>query len=226
MASESAIRQIRERRRSEREADARPDTREEILAATERVLLRTQLHDLSIERIIREAKISRRTFYSYFASKYEAVAALHERVIDEFAAVMQPVLPGAAEQPDPTTIATMLSTALELWHKHLAIGRAVYEHWHSEPTLGNQWLTFVARFSEAVGEEIDRQRAAGLAPLGPDSRQLAASLLWITQDLIYVSTSDAEPNVLTPDGALATLEAIWAAAIYGAPGLPNNREVG
>ena len=214
-SSDSAIQQIRDRRRAERElGDAAPDTREEILAATERVLDRTPLHELTIEQILREAGVSRRTFYSYFSSKFDAVGALHRRVIEEFYAVVRPFLDDSAAEPSIATIATMLATSAELWHRHLAIGRAVHEHWHSEPTLGRQWLEFVERFADAVGAEIDRQREAGLAPPGTNSRQLAASLLWTTQTLMYVATSDANPNVLTQDGALHTLEAIWTGAIY------------
>ncbi|MHB8691533.1 MAG: TetR/AcrR family transcriptional regulator [Solirubrobacteraceae bacterium] len=216
MPSESAIQQLREKRRAAREMEPAPaDTREEILAATERVLATTPIHELSIERIIRDAGVSRRTFYSYFASKFDAVAALHARVIEEFYAVVRPFLGSADGTADLSSITTMLTTSAVLWRKHLAIGRAVQEHWQSEPTLGAQWLAFVERFSESVGAEIDRQREAGLAPAGVDSRQLAASLLWTTQNLMYVATSDAQPNVLTEQGALETLRTIWIGAIYG-----------
>jgi TetR/AcrR family transcriptional regulator, ethionamide resistance regulator len=216
MTSESAIRQVRDRRRAARERSEGPrDTREEILVATERVLEQTPLAELSVERIVQEAGVTRRTFYSYFESKYEPVAQLHTRVIDDFYALVQPFLDNADGPPADATFRTMIQQSADLWHKHLAIGRAVYEHWHSEPILGDQWLEFVDRFAEAVGAQIAHQREAGLAPPGPDSRELAASLLWTTQDLMYVSTSDARPNALTEAGALQTLETIWTRAIYG-----------
>jgi AcrR family transcriptional regulator len=218
MAAESAIHQLREKRRA-----GRPDIREDILAATERVLATTSLNNLTAERLMREAGISRRTFYSYFASKFEPVAELHARVIEEFFAVFEPFFANSETEPDAAVITSMLTTSLELWHQHSAIGRAVYEHWHSEPVIGDAWLAFVERFSEALGAEIDRQRQAGLAPPGPNSQELAASLLWATQDIIYVATSHLTPNPLTEQGALDTLKTLWTGAIYGtgrAPALP------
>ena len=43
------------------------------MSATERLLADVPLHQLSVEQILAEAGVSRRTFYVYFGSKFAVV---------------------------------------------------------------------------------------------------------------------------------------------------------
>src|ERR1700741_294337 len=61
-----------------------------ILVAAERCLTRIALSDLSVADIIREAGISRATFYLYFPSKYAVVSALLAGVMEQISAAMAP----------------------------------------------------------------------------------------------------------------------------------------
>lgn len=60
--------------RRAREGNA--DTRTQTFAATEELLERVPLHDLSVAQIIDQAEISRATFYAYFSSKFDVVVGL------------------------------------------------------------------------------------------------------------------------------------------------------
>jgi TetR/AcrR family transcriptional regulator, ethionamide resistance regulator len=211
--------QLREQRRQSRTPpELAPDTAEAIIDATERVLAIVPLHEMSVARILAEAGIGRKTFYSYFGSKFDAFAALLERVSAEFAEVFRPFVGGVGQDDPAQTIRTVLATSTELWRKHRAVGRATHEHWYSVPQIGEIWLTFVQRFSSGVAAEIDRQRRAGLAPQGLDSHQIASALLWTTEHLLYVAGSHADPNFPDEPDVLDTLVAIWTSTLYGTPG--------
>jgi AcrR family transcriptional regulator len=189
-----------------------------ILAATERLLSRLPLHEITVASILDESGIGRKTFYSYFGSKFEAVAALLERVIEDFYDVFRPFVDGAMAQPQEDAIRAILTKSTELWVSHRAVGRATHEHWRAVPEIRGPWLAFVQRFSEAVATEIDRQRARGLAPPGRDSRQLASALLWTTEHLLYVAGSDSDPNFSDEASVLETLITIWTATLYRTQG--------
>src|SRR4051794_20816602 len=59
------------------------DAEATIFAATERLLATVPLHDVTVADIIREAGVSRATFYFYFSSKFAVVAALLASVMNE-----------------------------------------------------------------------------------------------------------------------------------------------
>lgn len=60
-----------------------PPAEQAIFDATERLLARTTIHQLTVADILGEASVSRTTFYAYFASKTGVVTALLGRVADE-----------------------------------------------------------------------------------------------------------------------------------------------
>lgn len=204
-----------------RAADARrrlaasSETEAAIFEATERLLEGMQLHDVSVARITDAASISRATFYRYFTSKDAVISGLLARVMDQvFEAIADFVQAEDVEQP-----ADVLSGALRsgwlVWQTHQPVMRAVSENWHRVPELETLWLSIIDRFTGAIAMQIDRERAAGVAPQGTDSRQLAAMLLWTTERLMYVAGS-RDPGAL--NGVEATLKPVtdlWLKALYG-----------
>ena len=214
---QSAIAQQRDRRRAQRELPEPADTRRAIVAATERVLAEAPLHEISVGRILVEAGVGRRTFYSYFSSKFDAFTALLEEVMDEFYDVFRPFIDGLGDQAPGIAIGEVIRTSTQLWRKHRAVGRATHEHWQTVPQIGLLWTGFVDRFADAAALEIDRQRAAGTAPPGTDSRQLAAALLWTTEHLLYVAGSPADSAFVDENDVLPTLTAIWTQTLYAQP---------
>ena len=191
------------------------DTERAIFEATERLLEQVPLHDLSVAQIIEAAGISRATFYFYFSSKYAVVTGLLARVMDEIYEVVQPSVQRDQGTAPDAALRDSLERSIAVWHAHRAPLGAVVEHWHAVPELRELWLGVVRRFAEAVAVEIDRERAEGVAPPGPDSRQLGAALIWGTERALYVAglgVDDAlpeEPQILEP------LLALWLGAIYG-----------
>src|SRR3954451_22752217 len=63
--------------------DGRSASEAAIFAATEALLGETTLQDLTVAQIIGRAGISRANFYHYFGSKFDVLAALVARLLDE-----------------------------------------------------------------------------------------------------------------------------------------------
>jgi AcrR family transcriptional regulator len=186
-----------------------------ILGATESLLEQVPLHDLSVAQIIEQAEISRATFYFYFSSKYAVVTGLLARVMDEIYEVMQPFVRRRGNAVAEAPLRESLEAAAGVWSDHRASLRAVMEHWHAVPELRTLWLGVVRRFASGLAADIERERAAGLAPDGPDSRQLAAALIWGTERCFYVAGLGADDDLPTEQEIVEPLLALWLGTIYG-----------
>jgi AcrR family transcriptional regulator len=197
------------------------DTRAEILAATERLLDRESLRELSVADIIEEAGVSRATFYFYFSSKYALIAGLLTAIMDDVYGVARPFLERTDDESPYDSLSNGISAAAALWKAHRPAMRAMSEHWPSDPELRELWLGIVERFTDALAAEVDRQRKQGIAPPGPDSHQLIATLLWTAERCFYVAGLGVDETLGSEEQAAEALYALWSGAIYG--GLPAKR---
>jgi AcrR family transcriptional regulator len=193
-------------------------TEQAIFAATEELLVDVPLQELSVAQIIERAEVSRATFYFYFSSKYAVVTGLLARVMDEIYEVMQPFVRREGDAIPEAALRDSLSAAARVWSAHRAPLRAVMEHWHSVPELQALWLDVVNRFASGLAVDIDRDRAAGLAPDGTDSRSLAAALVWATERCFYVAGLGVDDALVGEQEIVEPLLAIWLGTIYGSPG--------
>lgn len=194
---------------------ARPDTRTAILEAVERQLAETNLHQLSVERILDEAQVSRRSFYSYFESKFDAAAALLARVMDEMYEQWRPFIERDEDSDPEAVFRSVLRDAVLLWRDNRAIAQTMHQYWYSVPEIGDQWLAAMDRFTAGVASELDRDREAGLAPPGADSRELAAAGLWATEQLLFVAGTDRSKDLPDEEAIFETLLTIWSGLLYG-----------
>ena len=191
------------------------------MAATERLLEKVPVHQLSVEQILKEAGVSRRTFYVYFGSKFAVITRLANRVMGEIFDVIQPFLITAEGDSRREALRRSLEAGWDVWIEHRLVLRAVNEHWHEVPELREAWLGVFERFSEAMGAEIEREREAGLALPGPDARQLAAALLWSTAQSTYIAGLGVDPALTDERAIFETIASIWERAIYGTPDAPS-----
>jgi TetR/AcrR family transcriptional regulator, ethionamide resistance regulator len=193
------------------------DARQQILRATERLLEEIPLAELNVARILAEAGVARTTFYVYFTSKYGPVAALLERVMDEIYQVMEAFTARPADErgSGQPVLEKSLVGAVELFRDHRMVLRATVEHWHEVPELRTLWLNVIERFTDAFAVEIDRERAAGHAPPGLPSRELAAALCWGSERCMYVAGLGVDADLPNEDEAMRALQAFWRGAVYG-----------
>jgi AcrR family transcriptional regulator len=194
------------------------DAERAIFDATEALLAVGSLQDLSVAQIISRAGVSRATFYFYFSSKYAVVTGLLARVMDEIYDVMQPFIQRQGNEVAEVPLRESLTAAAEVWSAHRASLRAVMEHWHAVPELRTLWLDVVNRFASGLAVGIDREREAGLADNGLDSRQLGAALIWATERCFHVAGLGADRDLPSEREIVEPLLAIWLGTIYGASG--------
>ncbi|UXA11512.1 TetR/AcrR family transcriptional regulator [Mycobacterium sp. SMC-8] len=198
------------------------DAERQILLATERLLESTPLTELSVASILKEAGVSRTTFYFYFSSKYAPVTALLSSVMDQIFEQVSLFTSGADSGDDANRLEKGLEGATQLFREHRMVFRATVEHWHSVAEIGELWLKVIERFTDAFASEIERERAAGTAPPGIPSRELAAGLIWASERLLYVAGLGVDADLPDEDRALASLLAIWQGAVYGSAPNPLN----
>lgn len=215
-AAQSSIGAVREQRRAEAE-NPRVDTRQAILESLEEILADTALHEISVAQIVEHAGISRKGFYSYFESKFEAAGAVLEQVMNRMYERWLPFVEPEDDQDPLGTLQRVLTTSFELWAAHSAIARALHEYWQTVPEIGEQWLAAIDRFTEGVAAAIDRARDAGVVPPGIDSRRAAAAGLWTGEQLMYVMRSGRSPEFPDLDAVYEAYVNTWAGLIYGPP---------
>jgi TetR/AcrR family transcriptional regulator, ethionamide resistance regulator len=191
------------------------DTELAIFEAAERLLAEIPLHELSVAQIIGAAAISRATFYFYFSSKFAVVSGLLARVMEEIFEVVQPFVQRREGISPEQALRHSLEGATALWRSHRPAMRAIHEHWNTTPELRTLWISVVERFTDAVSAELDRERAAGIAPPGVGSRQIAAALLWGTERCLYVAGLGVDPDLADEEQTLEPLLALWVGSLYG-----------
>jgi TetR/AcrR family transcriptional regulator, ethionamide resistance regulator len=187
-----------------------------ICAATERLLADVPLHDLTVALISDTAGVSRQTFYTYFPSKYAVITALME-------AVMQDIIDSTAPFLDRDTaggsaadaLRTSFDAATDVWFEHRMILRAASENWRVVPELKAQWTDLWDRAIDTTAELMDRQRAAGVSPPGPPSRQVASVIMWGAERALYIAGLQRNPDMNGEKSVVDTLVTIWHGAFYG-----------
>jgi AcrR family transcriptional regulator len=190
-----------------------------VFEATERLLARRSLHELSVAEILRESKVSRAGFYYYFSSKHDVVATLVARVFEDIFTSIEPWI-GEHDEPSKDVLRRSLETGVGVWVDHGPLLAATIENMHAVPELRAVWLRFVDRFTEAIANEIRHERQTGTAPRGTSAEVLAGTLVWASERLLYLGLRGFDPSVPTIEVAGEALLELWFASIYGPAATP------
>jgi AcrR family transcriptional regulator len=186
-----------------------------ILEAAERLLAHVPLHELSVAQVIREAGVSRATFYFYFSSKAAVLAALVALVMDEIDAAATPHVRPRADVSLADALRERIAASAEVWRAHRHVLRPTVENWHAIPELRELWLGVIKRITDGIASELGAEQLTGGLDERIESGRLAALLAWTTERCFYVAGL-GEPGVF--DDELATVDVltcIWLAG-FGA----------
>lgn len=204
-----------QRARPRRLRDGTSDVEQRVFAATEHLLASVSLVHLRVEDIAAQAGVSRRTFYGYFPAKEEVLIQLAARFMEQGARNLDVI---RGEHPGETgreALARVVEANCRLWAEHRSVLRAMTENSHLLPELRAMWLRYIEIFAEDVAAEIDRERTAGVAPPGGDSRRLASLLLWSTGHCLYIAGLGIDEHLRDEASISQELLALWMGAIYG-----------
>lgn len=199
---------------------ARPDRRSapvraEILDAMARLLDTGQLHQFSVENISQEAGVSRPTFYSYFASKLEIVLELYEVAAAEMYSAITPIWNRPADQAPPDAIREGLRAMVAAWVPRRAVFQASFELRYVDSDMMAATQRTIAYFADAIGAQLDTDRAAGIAPPGPPTGPLVTMLLWSSEHAVYIAGRGLSEDLPDEHAATLPLETMWLGALYG-----------
>lgn len=191
------------------------DVEQAILDAVEHVLDAQPFERVSVAQLIQAAGVSRGTFYFYFESKYAVLAAVFERILDQVYDVFTGTWlahDAAAARP---ALRKALNASYELFLSHGPLLRAIADSWNRQPELEARYRQMISRLIDGAAAQIDRDRAAGIAPPGPDSRALAAAMIWMNERCFYVDSMGWEPAFRSDAKMVDALADVWARTIYG-----------
>jgi AcrR family transcriptional regulator len=199
------------RRRAARKGDL---TEQRLLDEAESLLAGRPLAGIGIDELAAAAGISRSSFYFYFSSREALLRTLAERAQEE-------VLTSAGrwlertDEPPAEAITRTLGDNLALWRRHGAVLRALYDAREADAETKALWVAIARRFIDATAAQIERERAAGMAPPAPpDARELAVLLIGMNERAFY-DASRRRPSRARDAALVETLATVWLRTVYG-----------
>lgn len=131
--------------------NARARTREELSAAALR-LFSEQGHDsTTVDKIVAEAGVGRRTFFRYFRTKEDAAFPDHDSTV----ATVSSVLRNAADDADPLeVICRGVSEVLRMYAAEPAVSLARYQLLRRSPALREREIAVVSRYERLFAKYL------------------------------------------------------------------------
>lgn len=184
----------------------------EILAATRRLLSAGDpMAQLSVERILAEAGVSRATFYACFPDKRAVVAALAQ----ESLAWREQVSGEALADPKLTRdrLDDLMRAIVGHWRENRPVLAAIIELAEHDPAMRDAWRGAVGEIAaQTAGHLRARWQHSPDAPSDPDG--VAAALTWMFERCAHQLAVDDDSAETV---ALALSEILWRTVTYRVP---------
>jgi AcrR family transcriptional regulator len=172
-------------------AERREAVQADLLGAVERLLERGEGYtELSVERLVAEAGISRSTFYVYFEDKGDLLSALSEEVIVEVSEAGRRWwdLPPDAPKQD---VRAALKEVFNTYQQHRAVFAAVVDSAAYDTRVRNQFGALVLGLITELADHIRKGQAEGYVRQGLDPDRTAAWLTWMAERGLHQLVADA-----------------------------------
>lgn len=183
---------------------AAPSARERILQTAHALFYREGIRATGIDRIIREAGVTKVTLYRHFPSKNDLVAAYledrHERWIKWFGEALRR-LPGAAGFPLAPVLAALREWFADAAYRGCAFINGAVEFAGTSPAVAQRSLSHKQEMVAAI--------AALLPATAPGAAIAEAAAMAVDGAIVRAQLGGS------PEGALAVLETILRALCQG-----------
>jgi TetR/AcrR family transcriptional regulator, ethionamide resistance regulator len=148
---------------------------------------------LSVERIVKEAGISRATFYVYFEDKGDLLRALAEDFVERIlvAAAKWWEMPAGASKAD---LKDAMQAIADAYLPHKVLMAAVVEVSSYDIALRRVFGHLLERVISEVAEHIGSGQEAGWVAPELDPDRTAAWLTWMAERGLYQLVAPAEPD--------------------------------
>lgn len=204
---EPAMASITRKKRRGR-AQSREPAKQRLLSAVERLLSEGESYtELSVERLLQEAGISRSTFYLHFADKGELLRSLSADIADQLATATSVCwdLPPDAGRDDVTR---GLQHLVQTYLAHAELLAAVVEAASYDTAVRDHWNSLMEQTVTDAAAHIRRAQRHG--SVRDDVRPTATAqwLIWMIERGLYQLIRNAPPR--TVHGLITELtDIIW-----------------
>jgi AcrR family transcriptional regulator len=192
--------------------ERRGEIRDRLRAAVEQLLTDDVSYtELGVERLVREAGISRATFYVYFRDKGDLLQALVEDFMERIfrAASVWWELPADATKDD---LRGALQAIFDAYLPHKTVMAAVVEVASYDPSLRERFGNLVQGTIDGVAAHIARGQEQGFVDPDLDPKSTAAWLTWMAERGRYQIVAPAREDEL--DRLLGALTYITWNTLY------------
>lgn len=196
-------RQVRVRR-------SRQESRSRIVEAATELVRRRSYAELSVEEVMAEAGLGRTIFYRHFDDLADLLMRAGQEAIDELYDA-QRALGQARPDEDPDAVRRALQAAVDVYHRHGPVLRAVAEAAAGDEQIARGHVAMRARFDEFVTQSLTEVAPLAGTPL-VDVAETARALNLMNENYL-LDAFGREPRV-SVETAVQTLTEIWTAVIH------------
>lgn len=162
-------------------AARRDDLRERLLAATEELLREGEgFTELSVERLVGAAGVSRSTFYVYFEDKGQLLSAWFEGIAAALDADVEAWwrIDAASDRED---VRTALAGVVDGYRPHIHLMAALYDTAAYDPSVRELVDGLIDRSVESLRRHIAAGQKAGFVDPSLPPREVAGWLTWMAE---------------------------------------------
>jgi TetR/AcrR family transcriptional regulator, ethionamide resistance regulator len=167
-----------------------------------------------VAAILAESGAAKGSFYFYFASKEDLLAALvREAVAGGLGAAES--WTGTATTTDPVqAVRDGVAAGAHLWRQQAPVLRAIVEASGTDSRLDALWRNQMDMFTQAALARLDGDLESATWLAGRDPLPIVAALTWLGERVYYLAATQTPPF----DNEQAVIDVLtdaWALALYG-----------
>lgn len=166
------------RRQADHHAARSAATRAQVISALERLIDSGEAYsEISVQRILEEAGVSRATFYAHFPGKADVLVSLTDDLRESLLALAQLWEP-AGEEDGAERFSGFFEEVLKIHRGHQKVLTAVREAAAYESAVGDFYTADLEGFDEAVLRTLLSEQAAGSTTADLDAVAASRIIVW------------------------------------------------
>jgi len=190
-------------------ARRREATQARVVEATRRLLMAGEAYaGLSMERIAKEAGVSRATLYLHFGDKRDVLARIAEEIVEQRFALGAEVL--ADPQIERETLRTIVADMTHRWMSDAPLHSAIITLAEQDPDVRQLWVDAIHEVG-AMGADLMRRHWGDGPSSAPDPDTIGQVLAWMFERSAHQLARSPQDEARVAD---AVSEVVWRVFEY------------
>lgn len=210
--------------RARRESNRAENLGRLLRAVEESLAEGTSFTELSVERLVARAGVSRSTFYVHFGDKGTLLRELTADLVAQLLTAGRAWWGGEAP-PSRAALRVLVAGIVETYGPHAELMRAVTDTSAHDPAVREVFRELTGRYVEELGAHIERGQTAGTVRRDVPARATAEMLTWTAERGLGQMLRTPIPDGEDTDPATRAVEAftavVWNTLYEGADGRPS-----